>query len=175
MNNFKVTQKTTDHNEKDKIRRICEQRGIKYLVHFTRMDNLASILKHGLLGRERLEKMRIPYVYNDEQRIDRCSDAICLSISFPNYKMFYVYRKKLESAKWVVLVLKRDILWELDCAFCQENAASNNVRFIPLEERKKGSALEDLFTEYDKIHDVQRSSLGIPPEYTTNPQAEVLV
>ena len=61
--------------------------------------------------------------------------------------------------------------------FCTENAASNAIRDIPLEERRKPDVLEGMFV--DPYHDTngkvyQRDS-QTPPYYPTHPQAEVLV
>lgn len=85
--------------------------------------------------------------------------------------MFYKYSKH-NREDWVVLVLKPSILWELDCAFCQENAASNNVTSIPLSIRKQANALRKMFADYG---DIRREDTKIPNSYPTHPQAEVLV
>jgi ssDNA thymidine ADP-ribosyltransferase, DarT len=112
-----------------------------------------------------------PPKFNDDLRLDEQPGAICLSISFPNYRMFYKKSKDYQH-DWVVLLLKPSILWELDCKFYRENAASNNSREVNSEERKQPNALREMFGDYEAI---QRQTLGIPKEYTTNPQAEVLV
>lgn len=111
------------------IQKICQMYGIEALVHFTHIANLSSILQYGLLGRAQLESISWvePPKYNDIYRLDGQREAICLSISFPNYKMFYKYGFNNRS-DWVVLLLKPSILWELDCKFYQENAASNNAK-----------------------------------------------
>ncbi|MCS7032304.1 MAG: DUF4433 domain-containing protein, partial [Gloeomargarita sp. SKYG116] len=74
--------------------------------------------------------------------------------------------------RWVVLVLDASVLWELDCAFCRENAASRSVTQIPLNERKRFSALEAMFGD---LPNCRRQELNIPDNYPTHPQAEVLV
>ena len=163
-------------NRTSSIKQICHDRGIKILFHFTHIENLRCILGEGLLSRETLETIRgllkkSPR-FNDQDRLDKHPDAICLSIGFPNYKMFYRYRSKNPS-QWVVLLLDAKLLWELDCAFCQENAASNAVRNIPLENRKHPDALNNMFKEYYRT--ISRQSLSIPDHYPTYPQAEVLV
>ena len=156
----------------DEIRQFCQQQGIQNLIHFTQIQNLKNILKKGLFSREELERIGgRDYIFNDPLRIDGCKDAVCLSISFPNYKMFYPYSQN-NQATWVILLLDSAILWELDCAFCQENAASNNVRHISICERKKASSLKSLFLD---VPPIQRKNLGIPSNYPTHPQAEVLV
>jgi len=133
------------------IKAFCNQCGIATVVHFTRVENLPSILTYGLLSRKTLDSMDIEYVFNDGQRIDRYYDAICTSISFPNYKMFYRYRIN-DPQNWAVLLLDVSLLWELDCAFCQENAASNAVTRVPLQERKKFSALQLMFADLPNIN-----------------------
>lgn len=162
-------------NRTSSIKQICHDRGIKILVHFTHIENLRRILGEGLLSRETLETIRDPLKkpprFNDQDRLDKHPEAICLSISFPNYKMFFKYASEKQS-QWVVLLLDAKLLWELDCAFCQENAASNAVYTIPLKERKKPDALNNMFIDYDSI---SRQSLSIPDHYPTYPQAEVLV
>ena len=153
------------------IQRICQQSGVTVLAHFTRVTNLSSILRRGLLGRNILAPhMGWLPIFNDPVRLDGCREAVCLSISFPNYQMFY--RLSVNNrADWVVLLLDASVLWEQDCAFCRENAASKAVREIPLDARRQQSALADMFTDYPPV---VRASLAIPANYTTHPQAEVL-
>ncbi len=159
------------------IQKICQMYGIEALVHFTHIANLNSILQYGLLGRAQLESMSWvePPKYNDIHRLDGQREAICLSISFPNYKMFYKYSFNNRS-DWVVLLLKPSILWELDCKFYQENAASNNAKENIIEKRnqarKQPEALKNMFSNYGHI---KREVLEIPNNFTTHPQAEVLV
>lgn len=155
----------------DSIQSFCAERGIKKLIHFTRLNNLKSILNYGLLGRGSLEKLTDKPIFNDAYRFDGYPEAICLSISFPNYRMFY----KLNSAnqkEWVILTLEPYILWEFDCAFFEGNAASNSSKNIALLRRREYSSLVQMFMDYRPN---ARQDLMIPEHYTTNPQAEVLV
>lgn len=156
------------------IQQFCEERGIKTLIHFTRIENLFTILQQGLIGRSHLEASKQPFLRNDHYRADRHPDANCLSISFPNYQMFYSIRKseKANDSQWVVLLLDAKLLWELDCAFCQRNAASNTVRTIPLDKKKKPEGLKGMFSDF---YSIKRQDLNIPKNYPTHPQAEVLV
>lgn len=168
-------QKTNNEREsraKD-IQSIKTERQINNLIHFTHTRNLESIMMRGLLSRKEVDKLRKNEILkiNDEQRIDKHPEAICLSISFPNYKMFYAFHQK-DYENWVVISLKPDILWKYDCAFCHTNAASNECRFIDIFERKKVQAFRRLFEDFDNI---KRQDLQIPDYYTTDPQAEVLV
>ena len=177
-------------NRAFQIEQFCAERDITTLCHFTRIENLRSILTEGLLGRETLEKrlqeglLKLQKLFiNDHSRWDKHKEAVCVSISFPNYLMFSSIRKEkkmtdgISDSGWVVLVLDAKVLWELDCVFCTENAASNAIRHVPLEERRKSDVLESMFV--DSYQDVKRNvyqrHLQTPTYYPTHPQAEVLV
>ena len=150
------------------------KRDIKHVFHFTKIENLLNILNHGLISKDYLITNKIHYNYNDELRLDGCTNATCHSISFPSYRMFYKYRKNTEKQEWIVLSLSPKILWEKDCAFCYTNAASSEIKCIPLSNRKGPEAFIKLFQDFDQ-YPTKRSVLKIDNSLPTNPQAEVLV
>ena len=100
------------------IKEFIQERGIVSLYHFTLIDNLDSILKYGLLSRDKLDENGIMYEYNDQQRLEERADAICVSISFPNYKMFYKCRSERKDKKWCVIELNPRVLYQKKCLFC---------------------------------------------------------
>ncbi|EPW7977058.1 DarT ssDNA thymidine ADP-ribosyltransferase family protein [Cronobacter turicensis] len=153
------------------VQDVIQQRNITRLFHFTHSDNLPSILENGLMSRTVLNEERQDYNYNDEFRVDGHLDAVCLSISYPNARMFYKYRQ-LNAEGWVLLQIDPSVLWVKECAFYPTNAASNNVRFNDLDLMRGPVALEALFAA--DVFGTQRVT-GLPPEYTTDVQAEVLV
>lgn len=155
------------------MRSAVQARDIKAVFHFTRYSNLPSILTQGIRSRAELEAWHQPPAFNDMHRLDNQKNAICFSIGFPNYKMFWGLRQDHRQEQWAVLAVKPDILWEKDCAFCVENAASANVTRIPLAQRKGIPAFNALFQEINGKP--SRATLGLPLKYPTNPQAEVLV
>ena len=165
-------------NRAFQIQQICTERGITTLLHFTRLENLESILREGLLGRSLLEARGQQFLFNDLDRVDGHKETSCLSISFPNYQMFYSIREQKKNiqeaidSQWIVLLLDVKVLWELDCAFCQRNAAHKTVRSILLEDRKKPEALKGMFGDF---YNIKHQDLSIPENYPTHPQAEVLV
>ncbi|MCE3606093.1 DUF4433 domain-containing protein [Massilia sp. P8910] len=142
------------------------------MMHFTRVSNLANILQHGLVPRDVLIRQDLGE-YNDMYRYDN-TNAVCLSIQFPNYKMFWGVREenKDKNIDWVVLVIRPEVLWTLPCAFCVTNAASATVRSVPLDERRDLAALERMYADWEGKN---RDMLGIPANFPTNPQAEVLM
>ena len=152
------------------IEEFLQQRKICYLYHFTRVENLANILKNGLQPRSLLNGSAD--CFNDSLRLDRCKNAVCMTIGFPNYKMFYKYRSECPDAEWAVLRLNAQILADCDCAFCPVNAGSTVSCSIPLQQRKGVAALEKLYAPV--VAGVERAPF-IPSSYPTSPQAEVLV
>ncbi|WP_135230003.1 DarT ssDNA thymidine ADP-ribosyltransferase family protein [Deinococcus fonticola] len=154
-------------SREDELRRLVEDRGIRHLVHFTRLENLPGILKHGILSRGVLGDQGC--VWNDGWRGDGRRHANCLSVSYPNYKMFYNYRQQV-GGSWAVLLLDPCLLWELDCGFTEVNAASTGVAQRTEASLKTVDAFEALFQ-----NDELRRKLLLPSRYPTNPQAEVLV
>lgn len=156
--------------QRREIQNFIKKRRIVTLAHFTQLENLDSILSNGLLSKEVLSQKQIFYNFNDELRLEGKSNAICLSISFPNYKMFYKYRCS-KKGEWCVLELDTSILYEKECLFCISNAASSDELKRSDIEKMGISGLKKLF--YDSTG--YRDSVNLPVRYTTNPQAEVLV
>jgi len=156
-----------------KLRLEVGKRGIVHLVHFTPLRNVPSIVERGLLPRAKLDQAGIPYASNDEKRLDNFLDASSLSISFPNYKMFYRYRQQDESKHWAVLLLAPSILWEYRCFFCRKNAATSEMRDTDLAKKRDLAEFTRLFEVLDD--EPRREATRIPDWYTTDPQAEVLV
>lgn len=153
--------------------KILRQKKINNLLHFTRAENLENIFRYGLLPKNVLLCERIPAVFNDEYRYDNCEDAVCTSIEFPNYKMFYTLRNNNPEVDWVVLLLDAKIICDFDCAFCCENAGSANMYQTDIESRKGVNAFLRLFDEQAGCF--SRKKMKLPSNYPTNPQAEVLV
>ncbi len=156
----------------EQIQELIRHRSVKHVLHFTQLMNLASIVQHGLLPRNALYARHISFNHNDDVRLDGALDASCLTLSWPNYKMFYRYRMANPTVPWVVVSFKPEILWEIDCAFCVENAASNRVHTVPLLDRMTATALESMFLDHECYP--TRAKLGISTHFPTNPQAEIL-
>jgi len=159
-----------------KIEDFVEKRGIKSLVHFTKVGNIPTILEHGLLGRKTIEKNNINAEFNDKYRFENVTDAICVSISFPNYRMFYSLQHRFNEDDWAVIRLDPKILWEMPCAFYFRNAAANPQYKKSKNHFRTHMTLMDLQTMFgEPSPNIKRERLGIPDNYTTDPQAEVLV
>lgn len=150
------------------------ERGIRHLIHFTRVANLESIMNHGLLSVQMAHQQGVVLVANDQLRLDGHKDAISLSIGFPNSAMFYKYRQLHPEDRWVVLLLRPEILWTHDCAYCLHNAADKRISSRPWSELTSEEAFQSMFAEApdrEPSRTVQRLGLSDP----TDVQAEVLV
>jgi hypothetical protein len=141
--------------------------GVKQLVHFTRESNLESILNRGLVTRDVLTREG----FNGNVRADYTS-AVCVSIGFPNYKMWWGIRKDNPEIEFVLLVLEERALWELPCAFCSANAALGAIAAIPIAQRQTLQAFEGMYAD---VVGKERAKLDLPGYWPTNPQAEVLM
>lgn len=158
------------------MKRILNRRQIRRLYHFTQVENLSNIYKYGLLPRDILEYKEIYSCFNDEYRNDKCLNAVCMSIEFPNYKMFYKLRQDNPDVNWAVLQLDAQILCDYKCAFCWTNAGDSTICNIPLKDRMGTQAFLRLFEDNPNYPQYpQREKLNISDRYPTNPQAEVLV
>lgn len=155
------------------IEQYVSQRQIQYLVHFTRVENLEGILKYGIIPRQVLREENSLIKTNDNLRIDGHEDASCLSITFPNYKMFYPIRNGTRDQDWVVIGIEPSVLWEKECAFCNINAASSEIIHKDINDYKNLFALTNMFAEVD-CH-ASRKEMNLKLNETTNPQAEILV
>lgn len=155
------------------MEKIMKQRQIDRLYHFTQANNLENIFRYGIVPRATLDRRKIRSCYNDDYIYDNCMDAVCTSIEFPNYKMFYKLRQDNPEIDWAVLRLDAHILCDFECAFCWTNAGDATMYNEPIEERMEIEAFLELFG--NRVGYPQRKNLNIHDWYPTNPQAEVLV
>ncbi|HIY94527.1 MAG TPA: DUF4433 domain-containing protein, partial [Candidatus Rothia avicola] len=100
-----------------------------YLYHFTHIDNLENILKHGLLPKREIEIKNIENISRDHIRADKLENCSSLSISHPNYKLIYTrkYNSDDNQIHDIVLQFATKKFDELDNKyyFFQSNAAKS--------------------------------------------------
>lgn len=150
------------------------ERSVRYLVHFTHIDNVSSILKRGILPRSEISETG---VVSDEIRLDSHEDYSCFSLTYPNYEMLY-QKQKRSGQKYILLMVDIEALTEINedvVLFYPGNAARTDMR-------SKGghgvSAIELMFA--DSIISrggvlIERNAQKLESEYTTDPQAEVQI
>lgn len=151
------------------IEEFVGSRFVRNLIHFTPVTKLVHIAEEGLLSNSEVRRLNRPVL--DGLRMDGLDDHICVSISFPNYRMFHRY--SLNSKRdWCVLLIDPSLLWRRDCLFYPFNAASSKLSSLPRQAFQGLSALEAMFAA--EVDGVARST-AIALNMTTSPQAEVLI
>lgn len=154
------------------IRQVILERNITSLFHFTRLGNLPGIVATGLIPRcEHPDRVQ----YNDDQRLDDFPDATSLSVSFPNYKMFYRYRNLNPKLNWAILAISPETLIDHPSLFYSSNAAIYRFRNENDGERNVRMGVAGLISMFYDEPAGLRARRGIPLAWTTDPQAEVLV
>ena len=157
----------------DDIKQLAGQVGVPFLIHFTRVENLPSIMQHGLYPVARACEVGIEPQRNDLHRLDGHLGATSLSIAFPNYRMFYKHRVENPGTEWVVLGIDPAVLWEKDCAFCRHNAADARISGQALQALKTAASFTSLFDEIDGMQ--TRAEQQLKSFDPTDGQAEILV
>jgi ssDNA thymidine ADP-ribosyltransferase, DarT len=160
--------------EANSIREFIATRNIPYLVHFTRIENVMSILKNGITPRASLVS---GFHFNDEMRLDRFSESTSFSISFPNWQMFYRCRcaERNRGANWVVLAISTEALLTHPCLFFPTNAASRCFQDEGHEAFSTRMGITGLNSMFPDDPPGVREARGLPDKTTTDPQAEILV
>ena len=164
-----------------KFQEIIQQKGILKLIHVTRKDNLKSILKHGILSRQTLDKDKIKYFYNDKRRLDDWLNAVCVSVTKLNphliKKFSHVYN--LQKKDWFQIHIKPEVLTKIDAIFCETNAASSIYNDFRSKSKIKYLQTPDAFLRLFNKNTI--NSRGIFPRKnkklneTTDNQAEICI
>lgn len=144
---------------------------IKNLIHFTPIKNLENIYKYGgLYSRRMLSSKNISFNRTDTNRFDGQTQAISLSITYPNCKML-LQKSDIDIA---VLVLNPRFLFHRfdPKTFYPTNAAYQSGT------AKHGNDLDTFESMFGKCviskSGVINRSDALPPEYATDCQAEIL-
>lgn len=157
---------------------LTNERGVQVLVHFTPIENLNSIFENGIAPRKYFLDDGDDIVVTDSIRMDNRLECSCFTLSFPNYQMLYIKRRETGYRFAVLLVDIKALLSSCvdQVYYLPVNAAYNEVRqrittFNQLQDAKNMFADELMY----KGIIYHRNELAIPREYTTSPQAEVMI
>src|SRR5690606_28039877 len=96
---LRLVQRPCSRQDGEALRHWLECRGIQHLVHFTQLANVPTIMRFGLIPREYLElellQLALGGQFSDDIRKEGMPHFNCLSITFPNYAMFYRKRQNI--------------------------------------------------------------------------------
>lgn len=154
------------------MKQLVVDKNITALYHFTKVSNLSTILKHGILSISELEKWNMLYDNNDASRLDRRIYGVSCSIMWPNHKMLFVKSRESENDKYVLVKLKPNVLWDLDCLFFKSNAAKKELQQMHDDYFRGVNAFKRLF-EYCVYE--RKRNLDTKAYWPTDVQAEVVV
>ena len=179
---FEDESSNTLKNRSDGLKKIIQEieaRKIKYLIHFTSIANLESILTNGFIPRYNLENDRVHFEFNDSERRDGRKDCTCFSIEYPNE--FFMKRYKHKNLCVLRLNMRKVIQFhDGKIYYTIHNAAtkmcrdmlSTNPDFLPTYK-----AFINIFREEnpDTRYPYTRTEKSLKPYLPTNHQSEVLV
>ena len=113
-------------NDATSIKEIIQKRNIRQLVHFTRVENLKSIVKYGILPRNELNNRSIKVKYNDDKRLDNWLNASSFSVTERSDYLINRFndRFNLKLNNWFDILINVRVLTKKECIFCDTNAAS---------------------------------------------------
>lgn len=156
------------------LEEIIKQREITKLIHVTASDNIPSIMELGIVPKKTLEQNGRSFHQNDYQRLDKHTDAICLSVSEPNNFLFKEYSKRNPKIKYQIIEIDPKILYDskndiskVRKIFSDYNAAS---RYSKSSEVDFEILFQDRIRRKAKIH----TRDGLESYHPTSAQAEIL-
>ena len=164
-------------NEISNFNDIISKRKINNLVHFTRLENLSSILKNGFRSRKYLQENNLSFQYNDTERWDNKTNAICFSIEYPNIFLLNKFKQIYLGSKWLIIILDVNILLDskLVKSFCMRNAGGLS-KWLEHSICHYSSAFEKMFCENPCSKVPKRSEQNYIKDYLpTDIQAEIFV
>ena len=168
---------TTQSEKKTKnIRQFIKKIKLNCLTHFTRAENLKSILQSGILPPSILSsnKAFASVQRNSVTLPPEWSGLVSLNLSFPDYKLFNQLQNHMPS-DWVILLLDPRVILDFPCYFFPGRAL-DFIEQSPLPGHFLGNyqSSSDLKALFDDREDVKRKDLDIPAFYPTDPTSEVL-
>lgn len=156
--------------EQNQIKDFLASRGINQLFHFTRVQNLDSIIKIGLRPRDLLRG--IHHLVSDSERIDQNYWGVSLSIGCPNAFMLRNKVKYSPTQDYIVLQYSARILMDINFLAFPGNAASHLVREYYQDNPFNLGGVKGLQRMF--LADEHRDTQGLHPFETTDVQAEVM-
>lgn len=173
-----------NQQDRERIQQIITQRDIRWLVHFTPLENLTSIVENGLYSRSYIENDPdenniINGICLDNLRADGRRNGICLSLSFPNHFMFYCHRRDYPT-NWAVILLDINLILEIEdreIQFFPTNSANARFRYINNRTLETANAFEALFAEpiQNKRNGLLYRHPALLPKDPTDVQAEIMI
>lgn len=160
---------------------ILKNRKIRYLVHFTNVKNLPSILLNGILPRKTLEQRAIKFFFNDNDRLENKLDCISLSVEYPNRFLLNKFKTEYNNKYCIILLDAESVLLNNNNKkyFVYCNAARSDARWwLQNDTLCQDKYLNALFVEENpdsrSFNHYSRTSKQLKKYLPTSEQAEIL-
>ena len=140
---------------------VCKYRNVSTLYHFTPIENLESILKHGILSINKLKEKNIQYVYNDSERLENQPDYICFSVEYPNGMLLRNYMRT-RHREYVLLEIDINVLNYKYARCCPVNAATARGGYV--------KSIADFYSLFEGSR-----HKDLPNNFPSDEQAEILI
>ena len=156
------------------------RRRISRLCHFTHVDSLVDIFRHGhIYSRRKAEQKNILLRRNDTLRLDKHFRYVSASVQYPNLYVLESFRKRVDDnlANWVIIFFDPKLMGSYSTLFSPVNAAAGTGKYI------KGG-LEGFASMFEEQISFGSPSHGVKPRVRSSShlsscptclQAEVLI
>lgn len=161
------------HQQKaSSLREILNRRGVDHFIHCTPIENLRSILEHGIIARRDLKESHIIHgQITDSHRFDENEEASCFSVQDVNLSHLRRIQKTGEAA---VIVVSKKIILDFKCAFYPRNASKRDFKYKSLNYWQWFERFEEIFT-HDEKERLLKDGTFLAPNLPTYSDAEVQV
>ena len=163
-----------DNQKPQKISEIIKQRKISKLIHFTSELNIDSIQKNGILPRQQLLDEKIDFDSNDQFRLDKHLEAVCLSVQTPNKQLLKEFCRRYPDKNYKIIEINPEILHQsahksepVKVLFFDYNAASKYAN-------KSENDFNIMFKKEIRKHHVLNNRDNLEDNIPTSEQAEIL-
>lgn len=165
----------TDEQRRD-LRTFLKKRRITYLTHFTRIENVRSILRYGILPRSvvRGNKALSSAKLSDHGLPDAWARLVPFNLSLPDYKLFTEI-EGTDLSKCVVLLIDAKVLCDYPFYFFPDHSENfiHNAPF-PNMVLTEGLSIKEFKALFNDLDDVKRNALDLESFYPTSPRTELL-
>ena len=123
------TAKDSLDGDAEMLRLYSEYRNIRWLCHFTTLENLEGIAKAGaILSQADLMSWELPFRANDVSRFDGNPHLISSTIEYPNIHLLTTWMNSSVESEWCVILFDPQSLFRFGTKFSAQNAAKFNGR-----------------------------------------------
>ncbi len=158
------------------IRNFLKKRKISYLTHFTRIENVRSILRYGILpravvcGNKSLSAAKV----SDRGLPDAWARMVPFNLSFPDYKLFTEI-EGTDLSKCVVILIDAKVLCDYPFCFFPDHS-ENFINHAPAPNLvlTEGLSIKEFKALFNDLDDVKRDALDLESYYPTSPRTELL-